>query len=259
MKFPGKNSLLTVGVAGIVALGATGVVMAQDPGGSSGSSTSEQGARGPLRDRIRDHVRHDATRLVGLKGIIEASGLDAEVFKAGFQEGQSINQVLAANGVDSAGVQATLLANLETKLAELVAEDKMEQDRADEILAGAPARIAEAMDRVPDPEAIRDHAAAHLKFRAARGLVESAASTLGLTPEELMQELRGSESTIATVATGLGVDPEIVIDSAVADASARIDAAVAEGKIDEAKAAEMKANLETRITALVNEGWQPRR
>ena len=256
MKFPGKNSLLTVGVAGIVALGATGVVMAQDPGATPAPASSEQGTRGPIRDRLREHVRQDATRLAGLKGIVEASGLDGEVFKTGFQDGQTINEILAANGVDSAAVQATLLANLETKLAELVADGKVDQARADEILATAPARIAEAMDRVPDPEKIRSHVGNHLKFRATRGVIESSATTLGLTPEELLQELRGPENTIATVAEGMGIDPQVVIDNAVAEAAAKIDAAVAEGNLDAAKGEELKANLVERITTFVNEGHQ---
>ncbi len=255
MKFPGKNSLLTVGVAGIVALGATGIVMAQGPGTGS-ATTGEHSAAGPLRQRIRDHVREDAAKLIGLKGIVEASGLDAEAFKTGFMDGQTINQILAANGVDSAAVQSELLSNLQTKLAQLVSDGKIDQAKADEVLANAPARIAEAMDRVPDPENIRSHIGNHLKFRATRGVIESSATTLGLTPEELLQELRGPDTTIAAVAEGLGVAPQLVIDNAVADASARIDAAVAEGKLDAAKADELKANLEQRITAFVNEGRQ---
>jgi hypothetical protein len=47
---------------------------------------------------------------------------------------------------------------------------------------------------------------------------------------------------------------QTVIDAMVADATTRIDEAVKEGKIDEAKATEIKSNLEDRITKLVNEG-----
>lgn len=254
MKFPGKQTLIAAGVAGAIALGTAGAVMAQGPGTGGEGAAGGQHAGGPLRDRIREHLAKDAVKVASLKSIIEASGLDAEVFRAGFADGQSINQVLTANGVNPATVQATVLARLETKLDELVANGKMEQARADEILAGAPAKISDAMERVPDVDQVREHIGKHLKFRGAVGVVRSAADTLGITPKELTSEVRTTGGTIASVAESMGVNPQLVIDNAIAAANAKLDEAVAAGKLDAARATELKAGLTERITRFVNEG-----
>ena len=49
--------------------------------------------------------------------------------------------------------------------------------------------------------------------------------------------------------------PQAVIDALVAEANERIDNAVEDGRIDEAEAAERRAELTERITTLVNEGF----
>lgn len=254
MKIPGKQTLIAAGVAGAIALGAAGAVMAQSPGTGGEGAAGGQHAGGPLRDRVREHLAKDAVKVASLKSIIEASGLDAEVFRAGFADGQSINQILTANGVNPATVQAAVIAKLETKLDELVASGKMDQARADEILAGAPARISEEMARVPDPEQMREHIGKHLKFRGAVAVVRSAAETLGITPKELTSQVRTTGGTIATVAESMGVDPQLVIDNAIADANAKLDEAVAAGKLDAGKAEKLKAGGTERITRFVNEG-----
>ena len=83
------------------------------------------------------------------------------------------------------------------------------------------------------------------------------ASSLGTSADELKAALKDGQS-IADIAAANGADLQAIIDSMVEQANARIDEAVANGRIDEAKAAEMKANVEERITARVN-GERPER
>ncbi len=83
--------------------------------------------------------------------------------------------------------------------------------------------------------------------------LDAAASALGITTDELATELRAGK-TIADVAGEKGVDVQTVIDAMVADANARLDEAVAAGRITEDDAADKRADLEARITDLVNNG-----
>lgn len=92
-----------------------------------------------------------------------------------------------------------------------------------------------------------------MKMRAAQGLVKSFAQSIGIEVSELVEAVKGGQ-TVAQVATEHGVDPQDVIDDAVAHANARIDDAAANGKIPAEKVDELKTRVAERIAKIVNEG-----
>ena len=77
--------------------------------------------------------------------------------------------------------------------------------------------------------------------------LNAAATALGMEPEALKDG-----RTLAQVAQTQGVDVQALTDALVALGNARIDAAVADGRLDAAKAEERKAQLVERITERVN-------
>ena len=83
--------------------------------------------------------------------------------------------------------------------------------------------------------------------------LDAAAKALNLSVDDLRSKLEG-DKTIAQVAQEQGVDVQTVIDAMVADATAHTDHAVQDGKLTADQANERKANLQERITKLVNEG-----
>ena len=84
-----------------------------------------------------------------------------------------------------------------------------------------------------------------------------AAEALGVTEDELRQALRDGQS-MADVAAEEEVDVQTVIDALVADATTRIDEAVADGDLEADRAEELKAELPDRIADVVNgEGFGP--
>jgi len=87
----------------------------------------------------------------------------------------------------------------------------------------------------------------HRGFKSGETLTE----VLGIEEEALREALMDGQS-IAEIAAAEGVDVQTVIDALVADANARLDEAVAEGRIDAADADEKRAELEEMITARVN-------
>lgn len=70
--------------------------------------------------------------------------------------------------------------------------------------------------------------------------LDVAAETLGLTEDELLTQLRDG-ATLAEIAADQGVDTQTLVDALVAAASERIDEAVADGRLDQDRADEMKA------------------
>jgi len=82
------------------------------------------------------------------------------------------------------------------------------------------------------------------------------AEVLGISEDDLREAMRDGNS-IADVAEEQDVDVDTVIAALVKAATEKLDAAVAEGDLDADRAAELKENLEERITNLVN-GEMPR-
>ena len=86
--------------------------------------------------------------------------------------------------------------------------------------------------------------------RCIRGVVTTAADTIGIEKRDLVSALRDGQS-IAQVAEANGVDPQAVVDALVAKGNAKVDEALAEGKIDEARAATAKEQMPERAQKIV--------
>ena len=79
--------------------------------------------------------------------VAEATGQDVETIVEQLQAGQTPREVLALYGADATTFVNEALDDLEAHLAQAVADDRIDQARADEILANAETRLNEAMDR----------------------------------------------------------------------------------------------------------------
>ena len=79
--------------------------------------------------------------------VAEFIGVTAEELKAGLESGQSVAQVAEANGVTAEALTEYLLGETQTHVAQALADGMIDQARADEILADAPARIEEKINR----------------------------------------------------------------------------------------------------------------
>ncbi|MGE5597716.1 MAG: hypothetical protein ACM3S1_16955 [Hyphomicrobiales bacterium] len=239
MKFAGKTQLIALGVAGLLGVSVLGSVMAlEGHDADAGSPAAGQGVENGRHHPIRATVQQ----------IIDASGLDQQVFIDGYKDGKTINQILAENGVDSAAVQAEVLANIKSKLDQAVADGKLTQERADELYQRATEGLPKLMDHTP-PEHPRLHRWVLRQGR--QGLTKSAAESIGIEVRELVSELRDGKS-IADVATEHGVDVAQVEADMTADANAWVDQAVANGHLDPDRAAEIKERLPERIDRFVN-------
>ena len=84
--------------------------------------------------------------------IAEFIGVTPEELKAGLESGQSVAQVAEANGVTAEALTEYLLGEISTHLADAVANGKIDQAKADEILANAPDKIEEKINREGLPD-----------------------------------------------------------------------------------------------------------
>ncbi|HSI98364.1 MAG TPA: hypothetical protein VK926_08375 [Gaiellaceae bacterium] len=89
------------------------------------------------------------------------------------------------------------------------------------------------------------------------GKLDAAATYLGLSEADLRERLADGK-TLAEIAADEGKSVNGLVDALVASAEKKIDDAVAAGRITAERAAELKGNLEKRMTELVNGELRPR-
>lgn len=135
------------------ALGA-GVLLATD-GHALGSRPSISAATdgadaGGAETEGCDRREHRRARVVQatLRVAAEAIGITPEELRAELADGGSIADVATDHGIDPATVEAALLDALEERIATLVERDRLDPERADEILDRAEDRIHEAVTKV---------------------------------------------------------------------------------------------------------------
>ncbi|HEX2514472.1 MAG TPA: hypothetical protein VH257_07175, partial [Chloroflexota bacterium] len=81
--------------------------------------------------------------------------------------------------------------------------------------------------------------------------IDVAAQTLGLTPEQLRQELAGK--SLADLARARNIDPARVVQAMRDDAFRRIDQAATDGRIQASEVAGLKERTTQEIERFVNQ------
>ncbi len=172
-------------------------------------------------------------------------GGDAPV--AGEQSTPFLARVAEKLGVETSVLQEAVRAAGLDALDEAVAAGKVGEERA-----------AKIRERIENGEGFglgalrkfREHRQERIeKVRGA--IVESAASAIGVTADELRAQLKAGRS-IADVAAAESVSIDDVKAAMTADASARATEAVAAGKIDQARADALLAKFAERLDDVVN-------
>ena len=228
------SRLMSVGLAAVIAvgvLGAAGIAMAQTgPDNGTTPSTTNPGGPGPDRNH-RGFVAG-----VGLAEIIKVSGLTKDDFQQGFKDGKSINDVLTAHNLKPADIRAKVLQDAKAKLDDAVKNNKLTQDQADKLFAGAGTMLDKLMSGTPGsfgPNGGGNGPGGAHGPRggngpagiAGKGLLDSAAKALNMSVADLQKELQSGKS-IKQVAEAKGVDVNTVINAMVTDASSKLHQAI---------------------------------
>jgi hypothetical protein len=224
-----RSRLVSVGLAAVIAigvLGAAGIAMAQT-GPDGGGTPTPTSPTGP------DLGKHFRGRFIGLglADIIKVSGLTKDDFQQGFKDGKSINDVLSAHGLNPKDIENKVLQDARAKLDDAVKNNKLTQDQADKLYAGAQQMLEKLMSGTPGnfapgfgnkgPKSGNGGPVRVL----GKGLLDSAAKALNMTTADLTKELQSGKS-IKQVADEKGVSVDSVIDAMVAGASANLRQAI---------------------------------
>lgn len=180
-----------------------------------------------------------ATASLALSGAIVTGGLAGAVLGVPSLSGAQTDDTTVQGEEGLASERRG--GRIERVLDGLVADGTINQDQADAIVVALREEMA---DRGHRGRGHRPHRGLHLKV---------AAHALDMPVGELVVELRAGK-TLAAVAAEQGVAVDALIDALVGTATERIAAAVEAGKLEQARADELRAGLRDKITTMVNEG-----
>ena len=156
-----------------------------------------------------------------------------------------VNDAAHQLGVDPAKLSDALKKALENQVDADVAAGRITKAEGDALKQRIESGEYPIFGFGPDRRGVFEH---HGPFGAK---LDAAASYLGLTEAELRTQLEAGKS-LADVAKAQGKSVSGLVDALLADAKAKVAAAVKDGRLTQAQADDLLNGLKDRITDLVN-------
>lgn len=182
--------------------------------------------------------RHHAPGVL-LKAAAQYLQIDRAELVKDVRSGQTLAQIATARGKSVDGLEAAMVGAVKTKLDAAVSAGRLSAAQEETKLA----RVQKLVDRLVN---------AKLAARpAARARVLAvAAKYIGIKPKALASELKGK--SLAQVATAHGKTVSGLKDALLKPFKARLDKAVAAGRISSADAQARLAKISARLDELIN-------
>lgn len=234
-----KNSkwLLAVGVAAMItanglAMAAVGPVQAD-----TGNGTTKQAAF-DKRDGREKGFKEDYNKLLTLLKI------DDKTFKEEMKAGKTLAVVAKEQGVSEQKLQTFLEKQMTQHLEAGVKAGRLTADQAEKMKSGMPEQVTKMMNGKGPFQ--HGPMGGHAPFANEKML-----AFLNIDAETLRNELK-TEKTLVAVAEKHGVSEQELKDFLVAQMTERLDAGVQAGRLTAEQADKMKANMEERVTKMIN-------
>jgi len=181
--------------------------------------------------------RHHAPGVM-LRAAAQYLGIQRGELAKDVRSGQTLAQIAGARGKSVSGLEAAMVAAVKTKLDTAVTTGRLTSTREQQVLA----RVQKVVGRLVNAKLAARPAA---KAR----LLGVAAKYVGLKPKALAAELKGK--SLADVATAHGKTVEGLKAALLAPFQARLDKAVAAGRISSTDAQARLARISGRLDTLI--------
>jgi hypothetical protein len=205
-----------------------------------GSALAAQSARDKPRSGAAAKAKVQGALLEAAAGYLE---LSPKELRPQIRAGTPLTEIATAQGKSVAGLKAVLTVALKAKIDAAVEAGRLDAARARRLLDHAPAFVERLVQRTPRARSAR----AHLRG----GMLRVAGTYLGLSPKHLVYELRNGTS-LADVANVRGKSVDGLEAALFAAFKAKVDAAVAAGRLDAARAQRLLERAPAHIARLVN-------
>lgn len=231
-----KKWFLALGVATIMT--ANGIVMA------AATTDKQESADNKRPAAAGKHFKHKRMAGANHTELLALLKIDADTFKAELKSGKSLLTIAKERGVSEQTLNAFMVKQMTQRIDAGVKAGKLTADQAEKMKAGMEQRVANMIKgegRMHMGQKMRHH-----KFDNSAVL-----KLLNIDQATLRAEMKAGKSLVA-VAKERGVSEQALKDTIVNQMQQRIDAGVKAGKISADKAKEMKANMEQRVSDMLN-------
>jgi len=180
-------------------------------------------------------------------------GLTESELQTKLQNGKTLAQVAnASDGKSVDGLVDALVAAAKKHIAADVSSGRLTQAQADQIESGLKQQITNRVNSTGSPGGPHGRGGPH------RGGLDAAATYLGLSQSDLMTQLQSGKTLGAIAGATAGKSKTGLIAALVADEKSHLAQAVKDGRLTQAQADALSANIESRVTDEVN-GTLPQR
>lgn len=187
-------------------------------------------------------IRHAIQTIMDIA--TQTTGLNRAEIIAQMSQGKTLAEVITANGGDPQAVIDQSVTQLTEDINQAVADGRLTQERADQLLGNLEDVVTRGINGV-----FRQRA---MEARVRLGVVRLAGEQTGLTPREIIQEIRSGKS-LGQVLTEHGVDAAAFIDTAVNSLQERLNQAVSNGRLTQEQADQRVTEFRDRLTERINQ------
>ncbi|MBC8100418.1 MAG: hypothetical protein H7Y11_13320 [Armatimonadetes bacterium] len=238
MNFKRISIILAVVVVALVSVSAVGAQRGGGDGQGGGRGGEQRGGRGD-----RPFGAGGARGEAGLIQIIaDETGLTVREITDQVRAGSTLAEVIIANGSTVEVVTAAAVEAGTERINQAVANERITQARADELLANLETNITTILNR--DYE----------NARYVRAVVERVSGETGLGNREIMQQWRDG-ATLSDILVANGEDVQAFSDETLARADARLDIAVTSGRLTQEAADSRSAAFATALPEILNQAF----
>ena len=179
-------------------------------------------------------------------------GLTESELRTKLRSGTTLAEVAnASQGKSADGLIVALVAAAQKNIAADVSSGRLTQAEADQILAGLKQHITDRVTSTGPPGGPHGHGGPH-------GGLDAAATYLGLSESALQTQLQSGKTLGEIADATAGTSKAGLVAALVADEKSHLAQAVKDGRLTQSQADEMAANIESRVTDLVNGTLPPR-
>jgi len=186
--------------------------------------------------------------------VSETTGLDAQSIIQDVRGGKTLADVITENGGSVDAVVASAVATATERINQGVANERITQEQADELLANLEPTFIDIINgefERPNGRGERDGR------NAVIGVLRKIAEETGLTAQDIIPLLRDG-ATPAEILTDNGVDVDTFVNDLLVNTQDRLNDAVESGRLTQEQADERLETIRTTLTDRLNNPFEGR-
>jgi lambda repressor-like predicted transcriptional regulator len=192
----------------------------------------------------------DGPRAERAAAVSDYLGLPSEDIRDARQGGTSLAQLADQQGVSVDGLEAVIVAEASEHLDDAVADGRISEERAQDMLTQLEDRVSEMVQSTDAPK--RDG-------RRGGGVVREAVTSYLDTPVEEIREAREGGTSLAQIAESEGKSADGLEQAIIAAAKEKTTDAVESGRLTQAEADDRLSELESSVSEMVHSTDAPER